>query len=128
MPLLDLLRPVSEEELRALSEKNPGWPFERLADGRRERADQRRRPWTALPLERGVGAGGGFWFKLPDGSVLAPDAVFKVRSRSQSLEGLRGKAAWYLKNGVPLWVLLDPHAHRLGVFRPGGIRGRNGGP
>ena len=34
MPLLDLLRPVSDEELRVLSERNPGWQFERLADGR----------------------------------------------------------------------------------------------
>lgn len=88
-------------------------------------------------------------FKLPDGSVLAPDAaflrserwralspeeregfpplvpdaVFEVRSRNQSLEELRGKAAWYLKNGVPLGVLLDPYAHRLEVFRPGGVEG-----
>lgn len=51
--------------------------------------------------------------KLPDGLVLAPDAVFEVRSRGQSLEELRGKAAWYLKNGVRLVVLLDPYAHRV---------------
>ena len=84
-------------------------------------------------------------FKLPDGSVLAPDAafllgkrwqalsqearegfpplapdaVFEVRSRSQGLEELREKAAWYLANGVRLVVLLDPYLHRVEVFRPG---------
>ncbi len=91
-------------------------------------------------------------FKLPDGSVLAPDAaflrserwqalspeeqegfpplapdaVFEVRSRSQILEELRAKAAWYLKNGVCLVVLLDPYAHRVEVFRPGGMEGHQG--
>ncbi len=32
--LLDLLRPVTDEELRLLSERNPGYQFERTADGR----------------------------------------------------------------------------------------------
>jgi len=125
VPLLDLLRPVSGEELRALSERNPGWPFERLADGRlvvSPAGGERGRISAAVlgQLYRGNEAWGlGVVFgastgcKLPDGLVLAPDAVFEVRSRGQSLEELRGKAAWYLKNGVRLVVLLDPYAHRV---------------
>jgi hypothetical protein len=31
--LLDLLRPVTDEELRLLSERNPGYQFERTAGG-----------------------------------------------------------------------------------------------
>ncbi|MGC8876620.1 Uma2 family endonuclease [Thermus sp.] len=54
---------------------------------------------------------------------MAPDAVFEVRSRSQSPEELRGKAAWYLENGVRLVVLLD---HRVEVFRPGGMEAYQG--
>lgn len=70
----------------------------------------------AGPLPRGAGRV----------SSLAPDAVFEVRSRSQGLEELREKAAWYLANGVRLVVLLDPYLHRVEVFRPGGVEGHQG--
>lgn len=159
MPVLDLLRPVSDEELRALSERNPGWQFERGADGRllvSPTGGESGRISAAVlgQLYRwnetqslGVVFDASTGFKLPDGSVLspdaafvrkerwlaltpearegfpplAPDAAFEVRSRSQSLEELREKAALYLKNGVGLVVLLDPYAHRVEVFRKEGI-------
>ncbi len=145
MPLLDLLRPVSDEELRLLSERNPGWQFERLADGRlavSPTGGESGRISAAVLGQlyrwneaRGLGVvfDASTGFKLPDGAVLSPDAaflrgerwralspeeregfpplapeaVFEVRSRSQSLEELREKGAWYLKNGVRLVVLLD---------------------
>ncbi len=165
MPLLDLLRPVSDEELRLLSQRNPGWQFERLADGRlavSPTGGESGRISAAVLGQlyrwneaRGLGVvfDASTGFKLPDGAVLSPDAaflrgerwralspeeregfpplapeaVFEVRSRSQSLEELREKAAWYLKNGVRLVVLLDPYAHGVEVFRPGGVE-RHRGP
>ncbi|MFN3369495.1 MAG: Uma2 family endonuclease [Thermus sp.] len=49
---------------------------------------------------------------------LVPDAVFEIRSRSQSLEELQQKAQAYLAQGVRLVVLLDPYAHQVEVLRP----------
>ena len=149
---------MSDEELRVLSERNPGWQFERLADGRlivspTGGESGRIRAAVLGPLYRWNEArDASTGFKLPDGSVLAPDAafllgkrwqalsqearegfpplapdaVFEVRSRSQGLEELREKAAWYLANGVRLVVLLDPYLHRVEVFRPGGVEGHQG--
>lgn len=154
--LLDLLHPVTDEELRLLSERNPGYQLERTADGRLVVSPTggesgRRSLEVAYQLRRwSERAGGGVvfdsstGFRLPDGSLLSPDAswvrrerwealsreeregfvplcpeaVFEVRSSSQTLEELRQKADAYLRNGARLAVLVDPYARTVEVYRP----------
>ena len=158
MPFLDLLRPVSDEELRQLSAKNPGWQLERWKDGRLmvSPIGGESGYLEALLLgqlyrwnqQRGLGLvfSSATGFKLPDGSLLSPDAAFvfrdrwlglspeereafpplapdvalEIRSRSQTLEELRQKARAYLANGTRVVVLLDPYTHRVEVHRQGG--------
>ena len=88
---------MSDEELRVLSERNPGWQFERLADGRlivspTGGESGRIRAAVLGPLYRwnearglGVVFDASTGFKLPDGSVLAPDAAFLLGKRWQAL-------------------------------------------
>lgn len=153
---LDLLHYVTNEELMRLSERNPGYQFERTADGRLvvipTGGKSGRRSgavfaqlfnWNAR-----TGLGEAFdsstGFHLPDGSVLCPDAswvgrerwesltpeeqegfvplcpdaVFEVRSASQSIAELREKMHAYLKNGARLAVLVDPYERAVEVYRP----------
>lgn len=156
--VLDLLRPVTDEELRRLAERNPGYQFERAADGRLlvsptggesgrrslEVAYQLR-AWNGR-TRRGIVFDSSTGFRLSDGSLLAPDAswirreawealtreeregfvplcpdaVFEIRSRTQTPEDLREKARAYLRNGARVAVLLDPYARVVEVYRPGG--------
>jgi Uma2 family endonuclease len=155
--LLDLLRPVTDEELRLLSERNPGYQFERTADGRMVVSPTggksgRRSLKIAYQLERwneraglGVVFDSSTGFHLPDGSLLSPDAswmsrerwealspdeqegfvprcpdaVFEVRSSSQTVRELREKMEVYLRNGARIGVLIDPYARTVEVYRPG---------
>jgi Uma2 family endonuclease len=155
--LLDLLRPVTDEELRLLSERNPGYQFERTAEGRVVVSPTggeggRRSLKVAYQLERwneGTGLGVVFdsstGFRLPDGSLLSPDAswvrrerwealsreeregfvplcpdaVFEVRSSSQNPQELREKMRAYLRNGARIGVLIDPYTRTVEVYRPG---------
>ena len=83
-------------------------------------------------------------FRLPDGSVLAPDAswvwlerwemltpgerkgfaplcpdaVFEIRSESDRRVDLRMKMIAYLKNGARLAVLIDPEQRTAETHRP----------
>lgn len=50
---------------------------------------------------------------------LAPDFVVELRSKTDSLRGLRGKMREYVENGVRLAWLIDPTRQRIEVFRPG---------
>jgi len=72
----------------------------RLSDGSLRSPDAswvRRDRWAALtPAQRE-----GF-------APLCPDAVFEIRSRSDSLSDLREKMRVYLANGARLAVLIDP--------------------
>ena len=94
---LDLVRRVTDEELLALSERNPGYQFERAADGRlvvsptggesgRRSAEVLRQlsNWNAR-----TGLGYVFdsstGFKLPDGALLSPDASWVRRARWEAL-------------------------------------------
>lgn len=95
--LLDLLRPVTDEELLRLSERNPGYQFERTADGRlvvsptggksgrrsaevlRQLADWNRGTRLGIVFDSSTG------FHLPDGSLLSPDASWVVRERWEAL-------------------------------------------
>lgn len=148
---------VSDDELLALSERNPGYQFERTAKG------------EIIVTPTGLGSGGrsaevvrqlGNWaeanrdgkafdsstgFRLPDGAVFAPDAawvrrarldalspeqhkkfgplcpdaVFEVRSESNTLTELREKIRAYIANGAQIAVLLDPEERVVEVHRPG---------
>jgi Uma2 family endonuclease len=95
--LLDLLRPVTDEELRLLSERNPGYQFERTADGRvvvsptgmeggrcsaevlRQLGEWNRRTRAGVVFDSSTG------FHLPDGSLLSPDASWIRRERWERL-------------------------------------------
>ncbi len=94
---LDLVRRVTDEELLALSQRNPGYQFERSADGRlvvsptggesgRRSAEVLRQlsNWNAR-----TGLGYVFdpstGFKLPDGALLSPDASWVRRARWEAL-------------------------------------------
>jgi Uma2 family endonuclease len=154
---LDLLHRVTDEELWELSERNPGYQFERTADGRlivtpTGGESGRRSLQIAYQLERwnrrtrlGVAFDSSTGFRLPDGSLLSPDAswvrrerwealsreeregfvplcpdaVFEVRSASQSLGELREKMEAYRANGARLGVLIDPYRRAVEIYRPG---------
>ncbi|MFN3286080.1 MAG: Uma2 family endonuclease [bacterium] len=154
---IDLLRPVTDEELLELSERNPGYQFERTADGRlvvsptgmeggRRSAEVvgQLREWNTR-TGSGVVFDSSTGFRLPDGSLLSPDAawasrerwralpaeqretfgpfcpdvVFEVRSSTQTPDELRDKLRVYLSNGAQVAVLVDPYARAVEVYRPG---------
>jgi len=50
---------------------------------------------------------------------LCPDAVFEIRSESNTLGELGEKARAYLSNGARIAVLIDPDARTVEVYRPG---------
>jgi len=146
---------VTDEELRELSERNPGYQFERTADGRlivtpTGLESGRRSLKVAYQLERwnertglGIVFDSSTGFRLPDGSLLSPDAswvrrerwetlspeqregfgplcpdaVFEVRSAPQSPAELREKMEVYLANGVRVGVLIDPYQRAVEIYR-----------
>jgi Uma2 family endonuclease len=48
---------------------------------------------------------------------LCPDAVFEVRSRTDSIEELRAKLRTYVENGARLAVQVDPYERGVEVLR-----------
>jgi Uma2 family endonuclease len=50
---------------------------------------------------------------------LCPDAVFEIRSASQTPQELREKMRAYLRNGARIGVLIDPYTRAVEVYRPG---------
>jgi Uma2 family endonuclease len=94
---LNLLRPVTDEELLQLSERNPGYQFERAADGRLvvgptgmeggkrsgevfgQLRDWNRRTRLGVVFDASTG------FHLPDHSLLSPDASWIRRERWEAL-------------------------------------------
>ena len=154
---IDLLHPVTDEELLALSDRNPGYQIERTAEGRLvvspTKSDGGRRSMeVALQLgiwNRQTGLGIIFdsstGFAFPDGSCrspdaswvqrerwyaltreqrrsfapVCPDAVFEIRSESDSLAELRTKMEAYIGFGAKIGVLIDPEARAVWVYRRG---------
>lgn len=154
---LNLTHPLTDEEFLQLSERNPGYRFERTAEGRLVVTPTggnsgRRSLKVAYQLERwnepiglGVVFDSSTGFRLPDGSLfspdaswvrrerwealtpeeqegfvpLCPDAVFEVRSKSDTLAELRGKMQSYIANGAGIAVLIDPDSQTVEVYRPG---------
>ena len=150
------LKPVTDDELRVLAERNPGYQFERNAKGElivtptgsessRASAETlgQLRDWNRRAA-RGVVFDPSGGFRLPDGSVFAPDAswvrrdrwdalsreqreefaplcpdaVFEVRSKSDRLHDLREKMLAYIANGAHVAVVIDPYERTVEVFRP----------
>lgn len=66
----------------------------------------RRDRWEALSVEQREGF-----------APLCPDAVFEVRSKSNTLRELREKMRAYLANGAHLGVLIDPDSRTVEVYR-----------
>jgi Uma2 family endonuclease len=95
--VLDLAHPVSEAELRLLSELNPGYQLERSPEGRlwvspTGGESGRRSLQLAYQLarwneEKGLGVvfDSSTGFLLPDGSILSPDAAFVERAVWEAL-------------------------------------------
>lgn len=153
---LKLPAPPSDEEILALSQRNPGYQFERTAAGelvvtptgsagaRRDTVLVRQLDTWAEADGRGVAFGPSAGFRLPDGSLLSPDAswvgrerwealssaqqedfaplcpdaVFEILSATNALSSLRKKMRVYLANGAKLGVLIDPRARKVEVHTP----------
>ena len=158
---LKLLHDVSDGELLQLAERNPGYQFERSPEGkivvtptgsqggrRSAEVTGQLRDWNRR-TRLGVVFDSSAGFRLPDGSVLSPDAswvrrerwqaltreeqegfaplcpdaVFEVRSVSQAAAELREKMHAYLKNGASVAVFIDPYeqAVEVGFYLPKGV-------
>jgi Uma2 family endonuclease len=67
------------------------------------------------------------WERIPraasgevgDEFFLPPDIAVEIASPDQSRRKLREKCRWYVKNGVPLALLVDPDDRVVAVYRPG---------
>jgi Uma2 family endonuclease len=155
--VLTLGKPVTDAELLAMSEANPGVQFERDARGallvtptgseagRRELVLATQLAIWARQDGTGVVFGASTGFRLPDGSVRAPDAawvsrerwaaltederagfaplcpevVFEIASPSDTVRELQAKMAMYLANGARLGVLVMPPRRAVEIYRPG---------
>lgn len=153
---LRLVVPPTDEEIRTLSASNPGYQFERMASG--ELVVTPTGGWSGRceaelitqlsNWAKADGAGVVFssatGFRLPDGSLLVPDAswvrrerwdalaptaqedfvplcpdaVFEVASKSDSPGALRAKMRAYLANGARLAVLINPQRRAVEVYVP----------
>ncbi len=153
---LKMAAPPSDDEILELSNRNPGYQFERSAAGElivtpNSGESGRRDAVVVMQLGRwaevqggGVVFGSSTGFRLPDGSLLSPDAawlpkerwmaltpeqrdsfgplcpdaVFEILSKSDSQRALRAKMQAYLANGARLAVLIDPHHRAVEVSVP----------
>lgn len=105
MPVtLRQLAPLSDDDLRDLSERNPGYQLERARDGRlvvtptggtsglrsaevlRQLSEWNRRTAGGIVFDRSTG------FHLGDGSVLSPDAAWLSRGRCDALSPAQQEA------------------------------------
>jgi Uma2 family endonuclease len=153
---LRLAAPPDDAEILDLANRNPGFRFERSAAGElivTPTGGEGARHDLALGYQlygwaetdrTGVAFGSAAGFRLPDGSLLSPDAswirrerwealsprerqgfpplcpdaVFEIASESDSLPGLRQKMRTYLANGARLAVLIDPQTRTVEVYMP----------
>lgn len=94
---LKLAAPPSDEELLELSERNPGYQFERTAAGElvvthtgteagRQEAEVLGQLYQWAKADgRGVAFGPSTGFHMPDGALLSPDASWVRRDRWEAL-------------------------------------------
>lgn len=147
----------TDEEIAELSRRNPGYRFERTAQGellvtptggeagrRSGEVFAQLHAWNRL-TRRGVVFDSSTGFRLPDGSLFAPDAswvelarwealgrsdregfpplcpdaVFEIASPSDRMDDLREKATTYIANGARIAVLIDPVARNVEIHRRG---------
>jgi Uma2 family endonuclease len=95
--LLTLTRPVTDDELRTMAERNPGFQFERdpagvlivtptgSESGRRSLELGRQLGNWTITDRTGVAFDSSTGFRLPDGAVYAPDASWVRRDRWEAL-------------------------------------------
>jgi Uma2 family endonuclease len=153
---LKMIAPPTDDDLLELSRRNPGFQFERNAAGelivtpagarsglREVEVLVQLRSWAQAD-GRGLVFGSSTGFRLPDGSVLAPDAswvrrgrwdaldpdaqegfapfcpdaVFELVSRSDQVAALHAKMRAYLANGARLAVLIDPCRRVVEIYEP----------
>lgn len=112
--------------------------------GRNFRLTQQLANWTDTN-DLGTGFDSSTGFKLPNGADRSPDAawvrlerwkaltaeeqdrfvplcpdfVAELRSKTDSIKGLRLKMQEYLDNGAQLGWLIDPQARKVEIHRPG---------
>ncbi len=146
----------TDEDIRRLAARNPGYQFERTAGGElvvTPTGSRAGRSEAELIVQLGNwanvdGTGTVFssaaGFRLPDGSLLVPDAswvrrdrwealgpeeqegfaplcpdaVFEVVSPSDTMTYLRRKSRDYLANGARLVVLIDPKRRVVEIHAP----------
>jgi Uma2 family endonuclease len=148
----------TDDDILDLSRENPGYQFERAASGAlvvtptgsdagRRTAEVISQLWAWNRMSgTGVVFDSSTGFRMPDGSLLSPDAswirrarwealtprqragfaplcsdvVFEVRSESDRVSDLQAKAHAhaYLANGAGLAVLIDPEARTVSIYRP----------
>ncbi len=146
----------TDEDILGLSRDNPGYQFERAANGAlvvtpTGSESGRRTAEVVVQLgawnrvhRTGVVFDSSTGFRLPDGSLLSPDAswvrrgrwetltkqqregfaplcpdvVFEIRSESDRVPDLRAKMQSYLVNGACLGILIDPQERTASVYRP----------
>lgn len=154
---LNLAAPPSDDEILVLSGRNPGFQFERSAagelivtpgsgeTGRREAVLVMQLGHWAEVQGHGVVFGPSAGFRLPDGSLLSPDAawmpedrwmaltpeqrdsfvplcpdaVFEVASKTDTQSALRAKMLAYVANGARLAVLIDPQRRAVEIHELG---------
>ncbi|MGQ0570340.1 MAG: Uma2 family endonuclease [Armatimonadota bacterium] len=153
---LRLAASPTDEEIRTLSARNPGYQFERSAGGELVVTPTGGRSghseaelivqlgnWAKAD-DTGLVFSSQTGFRLPDGSLLVPDAswvlrerwdalasqeqedfvplcpdaVFEIASPSDALSRLRRKSEGYLTNGARVVVLIDPKRRAVEVYTP----------
>jgi Uma2 family endonuclease len=67
--------------------------------------------WDSLP----IGPDG----KLTDDIHAAPDVAIEILSPRQAQTALIRRCRWYVANGVPVALFVDPDDETVFVFRPG---------
>lgn len=153
---LRLAAAPTDADIFELSERNPGYQFERSAAGELivspnggRSGHQEMRLCTQLGTwaesdGSGLAFGPSTGFRLPDGSLLSPDAswvrrdrwdalsvaqqesyvplcpdaVFEIASHSDTLPVLRRKMRAYIANGARLAVLIDPRRRAVEICAP----------
>jgi Uma2 family endonuclease len=150
--------PVTDTEFEALCRENDNVLFERTKEGavrmnppaggwtssgNQEIAGQLYNWWAAHERGRVFDSSGGF--RLPDGSILSPDAayvskerlkqlpkgalrgfprvcpdfVIELLSASDVLAELQSKMTDWIANGALLGWMIDPYQHQVFVYRAG---------
>jgi Uma2 family endonuclease len=69
-----------------------------------------------LGSPRALGCDPAAWAR--DFARLCPDAVFEIRSPSNTVAELRSKMAAHIANGARLAVLIDPERRAVEVYAP----------